>query len=464
MDSQRAYPVEAARQPADTIDWTGISEVGVPAKRFLYPLVGIGLLALLQQPTRAARPELDLQGSRSRCREMARLLLSLDPADWREAEVRLASAGPAALAAIDDPRLLRTTVGLRRVRGVIALSLVRSTTPRDVRAHPRLERLVADSVARGFALASVLEAQKGEYLSPHHYSGMFWDRPQRPRPPTTTDQMLALGGCAVPAALDLLHSQRPLSRAYGLTVLLELGASANFADTIATLVGDLGSFLVDYDCYSARETVGQHASNALKNKYAVKIVDPKYPGMVYEDHGLDSDLINAIRSVSQSLKATSWDQWWDGARPVWRDWWRLTGEGRRPPDRWEWINIENEYSGFRWTRDPSREPRTLLRVVGPPGARCRIVTDSMTVAEGEVPLEFVRQLDSVSVARRRERAMRGDYSFQWFGLEATLPEGGTFQREGFLWEDDDGSPGLNITFEVLAAPRRLEAGSSRRHR
>jgi len=399
---------------------------------------------------------------------MARQLLAAEPADWREAQYRLACAGPAALAAVDDSRLLRAAEGPSRVRGVIAMSFTRTTTPADLQAHPRLERLVAESVANGFALATRLEDQEDDYLTPHHSFGMgallFWDSLPPPPPPTTTEQMLALGGCAVPAALSLLHSHRPLGRAYGIVLLRELGAMAAYADTVATLVEDSGSFVVDYDCYSMRETVGQHASNALKHMFPSPDLVAKYPGIVYEDHSWESDLINGITSVAHSRQATSWDEWWDGARPVWRDWWRLTGEGRRPPDRWEWLNEVNAYGGFRWNRVPSPQPRTVLRVVGPAGTRCRIVTEGMTVAEGELPLEFVRQLDSASVALRWQREERGDYSSRTFGLVAALPGGGKFQREGFLWEGQEESPGLNITFEVLPAPRSRETGTAHRRR
>jgi hypothetical protein len=57
-----------------------------------------------------------------------------------------------------------------------------------------------------------------------------------------------------------------------------------------------------------------------------------------------SDLIGGIRKGSRAEAATTWDEWWDEARPLWRDWWRLAGDGPFPADRGEWWSAVREHA------------------------------------------------------------------------------------------------------------------------
>jgi hypothetical protein len=373
---------------------------------------------------------------------MVRRLLSSDTATWREAEMRLAHAGPAALGAIDALWLLADTNGRARVRDVVQRSLGRCVTPRELAAHPQLMALVADSIARGFALAPLLAAY-------HSFPGpdadmMVIDEHPQSRPPSPEDQMFALGGCAVPAALSLLHDPRPVGRAFGIGMLGGLGAVA-MADSVAPLTSDGTAFTVDHGDYEDRETVGHRAKAFVASVSEI----PEYRCFAYE-RDLEGDLVTGIRESSAAMQATSWDRWWDEARPAWRDWWRLAGEGLRPPNREEWWNAMFEYHGFHLFRVPSTEPRSTLLVTGPAATHCRIETDSTVVAEGVVPLSYVREQDSVSVARRRARDLRGDYSDRTYIVSATLPDGRSFRNE-FFWSES-----TRHTVEILPAlkPRR----------
>jgi len=409
--------------------------------------VHISLMAVLLivasagTPARTARIELDLDGSPARCRDMARRLVSSDVAEWREAQFRLAGAGPAALAAIDLPGLLGDVEGRVRVRGVVEMALVRSVTVRNVQAHARLYALVADSIAKGLGNATRLEQQR-EFEGPDADAMIIPD--DKPRPTTDKQKLHALGGCAIPAALSLLHSPNPIGRAYGVWVIRGLGATP-CADSVAALVNDTARFPVDHGDFTDAETVGANAGACV----AALTAAPRYRSDVYEESALrvddTGDLINGIRQTSQAMQANNWEQWWNEARPVWRDWWRLAGDGLYPPDREEWLHAVSEYRGFRLLRVPNPEPRTVLRVTGPPGTRCRVETDSMVVAEGEPPLEVVREQDSVSVARRKDREMRGDYSDRTFDVIASLPGGRSFRR-GFFW-----APSMRLTVELLPA-------------
>ena len=356
--------------------------------------------------------------------------------------MRLAHAGPGALGAIDVPWLLTDTYGRACVREVVRRSLGRCVTPRELAAHPRLIALVADSIARGFALAPLLAAYRS--LPGPDADAMVIDEHPQARSPRHEEQMFALGGCAVPAALSLLHDARPVGRAFGIGMLGGLGAAA-MADSVAPLAGDDAAFSVDHGDYFDRETVGHRAKAFVASVNEV----PEHRCFTYE-RDLESDLVNGIRETSAAMQATSWDRWWDEARPAWRDWWRLAGEGLQPPNREEWWNAIFEYRGFRLFSVPNAEPRSTLLVTGPANTHCRIETDSTVVAEGEVPLGYVREQDSVSVARRRARDLRGDYSDRTYIVSAKLPDGRSFRNE-FFWSES-----TRHTVEVLPAlkPRR----------
>lgn len=267
--------------------------------------------------------------------------------------------------------------------------------------------------------------------------------------------MYALGGCAVPAALALLRSPRPVGRAYGMRIL-SWQSNVTLADSIGALVADAASFAVDHSCYFDRDTVGHHA----KAHYARMSRVPADRHRIFEaalsvSHA--SDLINGIQAGSRARAAATWDEWWDEVRPHWRDWWRLAGNGPYPPDHMEWWNSVREYSGFRVTWADHSEPRTVLTVTGPPGTRCRVESGGAVVAEGEPPLEVSRDEDSVAVALRLERETREDYHESTFSVFATLPDGRSFRQEHVLWDDWEGER-WRITFELLP---ELKSRSSR---
>jgi hypothetical protein len=367
--------------------------------------------------------ELDLDGSPARCREMANALCSNDPAVWREAQIRLAHAGPAALNALESRALLSDPEMRSRVRDVVNLALGRYVTPRELAGHPRVMALVADSVAKGLALAPSL-AGLGQY--PESDAGPWFAQPRAPRSARPEEQMFALGGCAVPAALALLREPRPVGRAFGIGILARLGAVA-MTDSVLPLVNDATMFSVNHGDYSSSETIGQRAKTFVASIDEV----PSNRLYLYES-GLQSDLIDGIRETSRSMSAKSWDDWWAEARPAWEDWWRLAGAGDQPPDREAWWNAVFEYQGFRLFRVPNPESGTVLHVTGPAGTRCRVETDSVVVAEGEVPLVVRRGDDSVSVQRRETSRDDPDGTYQ---VTATLPNGRRFQ-EGFFWSEN----------------------------
>lgn len=312
--------------------------------------------------------------------------------------------------------------------------------------------LVADSL--GMALPLALELASSAELAGPDANGPveFHDGQVVPRKPTTEERLIALGGYAVPAALAMLHDPRPVGRAYGCVLIGALGARAA-AESLRTLFDDGAELSVDHWDYSDRTTVGREA----RRQFGYLADTGTRPSDRFERplelNGM-VDLVNGIRESSGAMKARSWAEWWDEARPMWNDWWRLAGDGAAPPDREAWWNVMFEYRGFRLTRRPNPEPRSVLTVIGPPGAICRVETDSVIVARGEPPLTVVREQDSLSVRRRTERDLRGDYSGRTFYVTASFPDGRTL-HQGFFW-----SPSTLFTVELLAAPKE-KAGARR---
>src|SRR5262249_43987806 len=104
----RGGPLKEPRGRSDHVDMTPRARSFAYTSLRALALLSIAALAA-GAPPRSPWRELDLDGSPSRCRDMARGLLSSDAATWREAEMRLAHAGPAALGALLPPCLLPRT-------------------------------------------------------------------------------------------------------------------------------------------------------------------------------------------------------------------------------------------------------------------------------------------------------------------------------------------------------------------
>jgi len=139
--------------------------------------------------------------------------------------------------------------------------------------------------------------------------------------------------------------------------------------------------------FAARHTTWRRADQFEAVITRMDILNGAYDGMF--------DLINVIRQTSRAKEATTWDEWWDAARPAWKHWWKLAGNGLRPPNREEWLNYEREREGFKLQRKPSG--KTELRVRGPGGTRCEVYEDSVRVASGQLPIHFVHKADPGSV-------------------------------------------------------------------
>lgn len=317
------------------------------------------------------------------------------PAVWREAAIRLAVAGPRAIDAITSAGLAHDARMRSRLKPLLSMALLNSITPEELDRAPALRDLAAAEIAQGFAVAETLAAF-GEFdLGEPTLSQILavTDRRFPVRGSTEAQRAIraarALGGFMVPAALRLCVSPQPVARAYGAWLLRDVAA---LSERLAPLRTDTAPVAVRHDDYSVRKTiaeivsdtragssVGRPASDAFENVLTqMDIVNGAYDGMF--------DLINTIRQTSRATEATSWDGWWNEARPAWERWWALSGEGLRPRDRDEWFDFQNAIDGFRLRRHAGAQDRVALTLEGPPNTHCRIYQDSLLVASGQVPL------------------------------------------------------------------------------
>lgn len=382
-------------------------------------------------------------------RLVANQLLSEDVAEWREAQFRLASAGPAGLEAIDDPYFLSANRGTLRAYGVIRLALLLSVSWEQMQAHPRLLAVIRDSVAR----ATDLVASIPRRADVDKFYGSVLGDSVGASSPDPVQQAMSLGGCAVPALLAKLHDPKPAERASACMVLGQL-SSISEIEHVDSLATDNAAFDWDHGDYSTRASVSQVARSIVAALRARRLSPYRYETPIYllalswDLPGDGSVLINGIRESSQSLKANNWDAWWAAARPAWSDWWRLAGQLSRPPDYGPWDDAMDAYRGYRLVRRANALGRVDVTITGPPGTQCKLVADSTQLAVGPVPLRFVRIPDSTIVQLEQEAAKEGRVVWRTFDVEALLPNGRHW-KGSFFWH-----PSESWTINVMAEPRR----------
>jgi hypothetical protein len=104
----------------------------------------------------------------------------------------------------------------------------------------------------------------------------------------------------------------------------------------------------------------------------------------------NTPLIDTVAEVvPTSVDAASVTEWFALARPVWRAWWALSGEGGRPSDE-VWRARTNEFLHFSETRRLHPRGRSLLHVKGPSTVSCQAITGEGIVKWSVLPLELER--------------------------------------------------------------------------
>lgn len=339
-----------------------------PARRRWRALACVWLSLLLPcSGSRAHAVELDLAESSSARVAMARQLLSPTPAIWREAQLRLAAAGPAGLDAVVRARVLRSEVGRRRAADVARIGLLLSVPYAEFVRRPEWVALVADSLR----LASVDVDSLPSRLMNNEIGGLMaadlldeaavareYYRP--------LDRVRRWGGFAVPAVLARLRAVDPAERGAACAVLSDLGALAQAA-ALDSLASDPATFDRFYGCNYGRVTVGvqgrEHANRLRSMEYEPFRHEIAFVALAHAwGVTLASELSNAGRAVQgawdrpRTLPSPSnWDDWWDSVRPAWAMWWSLCGESLVPADTEAWHRWMNEAAQGQHRRAPARD-------------------------------------------------------------------------------------------------------------
>lgn len=262
-------------------------------------------------------------------KEWLKRLGSDRPAEWRIAQAHLARLGAAALPDLAALAAKADAPLRQRVSEVVAMMLLKKVTPAQLAEHKALAELVRPEFERAEAhLKLLLDAKKYD-------SGERGLGPPGSKPPPLSSERKAVkaltdaGGWAVPAALRLIDGKTPASRIYGAEILTWLSATAQ-RTLLDQLTADKTAIEIFRGDFMDRTTVGKVVGDWLRTHSAFVAQakpDPKYAAC-FEAEGYliwlarfakgkadDTDLVNRLRQAG-TIKAASWDDYWERARPL----------------------------------------------------------------------------------------------------------------------------------------------------
>lgn len=304
-------------------------------------------------------PGYDLRPAAQRA-QAARDLLSEDAAKWREAQLRLASAGPPVLATLEQRALLHSARGRERVTEVLRLALLLSVPWREMHLHPALRSLIKDHLSRGAKVVASLPLRSLDEQGGMMEFTRSTEKEPEPRPPTARELVAPLGGFAVPELLDRLHDSRPEERAATCRLLKGLLAVAQI-EALQSLYDDPHEFSWWHDDHETRHRVGDIARETAAEMEADRTDRSRFElplralATSWTLGPDDAGLLNGLREAGHTQDATSWDNWWNRARPAWRAWWELAATSRlREPNVWNNILRELESRRGKGTRPTTR--------------------------------------------------------------------------------------------------------------
>ena len=267
------------------------------------------------------------------------LFFSQNPWEWREAAIWLANKAPPSLEVLEcTPGLDRPEI-VPRVVELVSLALLKRANLSALQRSPTMHRIVVSALDRASALARNLEGIT-EYDSGEDGPLIPGTR-SPPLSPTrrTLNELVKLQGYAVPAAIQLLGSQNHVARAHAATLLGQLGARSAIPQ-LERAIDDAAMVAVSHGDYVSQSTVGHFARSARQHVLGL-IPEGGAPPSAPVGHSVSMEiegyihameawispydgaflLANGIRQSTKAFSATSWDQWWEEARPVWRLWW-----------------------------------------------------------------------------------------------------------------------------------------------
>ncbi|OAI54778.1 hypothetical protein AYO44_14195 [Planctomycetaceae bacterium SCGC AG-212-F19] len=251
------------------------------------------------------------------------------PSEWRVAQAYLAHAGIEAV-----PELEKLADGAdgamqRRLKETLSLMLRNTAGPESIRKRPKLWALGEPELSKA---AGVLNKLAGSHT---YDSGELGLMPPGTAPPPLTpprqafNDLLGLRGFAVPAALELVADKQPGSRMYGLEILRGLNAIGQYSAVQKSLKDD-APIAVFHGDYTSKTTVGAQTAQWLKlgalrpasapdEPYAVAYEAENYADWLDVFAGAEENrfvLVNRLRLEAGTLRAKSWDDYWQRATPV----------------------------------------------------------------------------------------------------------------------------------------------------
>jgi len=360
-------------------------------------------------------------------RAAAQALGAIRPGTWREAQTRLAWAGLDGLAAVDAALARGELRDSSRIRGYLELALRASIVPDDLAAFPRLRELVAAQLDEGLRLREEAVRDTTLYCRPN--STDAWMR------------LGELGGFSVPAVLRLLVDSRPAARAGGVELVWRLQVVTQIP-TLETMRGDPGAFdMCGFDTIK-RSTVGEMVALTLA-ELRTSVTDQ----FRYELHlpkTYNAMLSKGLREYAKTLSATTWDGWWDAARPAWNAWWDLAGEPSDSVGVANWTRALQESEGWRLERQRTDSNAMSLRIDGPRSIHCEVDYAERPLHNGPPPVRLTKALKRAFDKGLGPESYKGDLR-----VVATWPTGWRLERRFFV------RGGVKLRITLLDEPRPL---------
>ena len=258
---------------------------------------------------------------------------SVSEAEWREAEANLARMGSVVL-----PELEKLAEGAdvelqSRIKDTVALMLLKTVSLEEFYQYKTIVVLSAPETNRAKALTEILKNAK-EYDSGAVAKGLSVPPPSDVR--KAMSQVVRFGGFAVPAAVELTNGDKPASRLYGAELIRMVQATGQ-VNIFEKLRKDSTRIDVDHGDYISHTTVGEVILGWIEDIYPIDkrhLPDPTYAVCLeaaqyvhwLEGKGGDphhrritSQLVNRLYEETQTCNATSWEDYWNRARPILRE-------------------------------------------------------------------------------------------------------------------------------------------------
>ncbi len=248
-------------------------------------------------------------------------LSSPQPTTYRIAAAYVAHAGPAGLDSLAAWLPGATPTMRAHVKLALDVMLLTSIVPDELAHHPTLRALAATELAAADRHAAALCASR-EY---EREIGALSDSTKAHH-----DALVALGGWAAPAAVQLTRCDSPTGRVFGARVLVELRAGAQAA-ALQALTRDSSIVIASEEEPQGRVTVGELArsyvagfpfSNHLPGVGPPRTVSSEaeeFLNAVVRADGVGEPewrIDNRLRDEAHTATARTWDEYWSRARAV----------------------------------------------------------------------------------------------------------------------------------------------------